>query len=100
MANVIPFPARKPVQPEIQTVSLGVFLGAVFDGDFSFEALQRAAMAGARLTAIRALSVQDLRRMWDAVGDDSFYHGPEGSFDCAEIHRVLNEKGDGRYCAV
>jgi hypothetical protein len=45
--------------------------------------------------------VPTLRRMWDEVSDDdSFYDGPEGSFDCADIHMVLNLKGDGAYCAV
>ncbi len=37
----------------------------------------------------------DVRRFWDQIGDDSFYHGPEGDFDC-----YLNMIGDGDYCAV
>jgi hypothetical protein len=45
-------------------------------------------------------SISDMRRFWDQCGEDSFYHGPEGSFDCADIHRRLNELGDGAYCAV
>lgn len=48
----------------------------------------------------RGMSNEDVRRMWDAVGDDSFYHGPEGDFDCADIHGYLNMIGDGAYCAV
>lgn len=38
--------------------------------------------------------------MWDEIGDDSFYHGPEGNFDCVDIHSYLNMLGDGEYCAV
>jgi len=45
-------------------------------------------------------SVEDMRRFWDNVGDNSFYHGPEGDFDCAEIHGYMNMLGDGSYCAV
>lgn len=45
-------------------------------------------------------SETDLRRFWDGIGDDSFYHGPEGSFDCADIHGYMNMTGDGDYCAV
>ena len=42
-----------------------------------------------------------IRRFWDEVSDaDSFYHGPEGDFDCADIHAYLNIIGDGHYCAV
>lgn len=43
---------------------------------------------------------EDMRRFWDEIGDDSFYHGPEGSFDCADIHGYMNMTGDGSYCAV
>lgn len=46
------------------------------------------------------LDVATLRRMWDGVGEDSFYHGAEGTFDCSDIHTALNRKGDGIYCAV
>lgn len=45
-------------------------------------------------------SKADLRRFWDQVGDDSFYGGPEGSFDCADIHFYMNLTDDGSYCAV
>ena len=39
--------------------------------------------------------------MWDAIGDDSFYHAPDGaSFDCVDIHSYMNMLGDGAYCAV
>ena len=42
----------------------------------------------------------DVRRFWDEVSDDSFYHGPEGDFDCDDIHGYLNLIGEGLYCAV
>lgn len=48
----------------------------------------------------KGMSLTDLRRVWDNVGDDSFYTGPEGSFDCADIHGYMNMLGDGAYCAV
>lgn len=55
----------------------------------------------ARLRRIfRGRSKEDMRRFWDEVGDDSFYHGPEGDFDCADIHGYMNIIGDGAYCAV
>lgn len=44
---------------------------------------------------------EDMRRFWDGISDyDSFYHGPEGDFDCADIHGYMNMLGDGSYCAV
>lgn len=45
---------------------------------------------------LRRMDVVALRKLWDEIGDDSFSSG----YDCADIHRVLNEKGDGAYCAV
>jgi len=48
----------------------------------------------------RGRSVEDMRRFWDCIGDDSFYHGSEGDFDCADIHGYMNMLGDGAYCAV
>lgn len=41
-----------------------------------------------------------MRYFWDNCGDDSFYHGPEGHFDCSDIHSYMNMTGDGIYCAV
>lgn len=41
-----------------------------------------------------------MRYFWDRIGDDSFYHGLEGDFDCADIHGYMNMIGDGDYCAV
>lgn len=49
-----------------------------------------------RLAPLRAMTVPELRALWDNVGDDSFSSG----FDIADIHLVMNEKGDGAYCAV
>lgn len=54
----------------------------------------------ARREELRPFSVDQLRYFWDNIGDNSFYEGPEGMFDCADIHAVMNEKGDGYYCAV
>lgn len=53
-----------------------------------------------RREELRPFSVGQLRHFWDNIGDNSFYEGPEGMFDCADIHAVMNEKGDGIYCAV
>lgn len=50
---------------------------------------------------LRKYPVHTLRYFWDNVSDEnSFYEGKEGSFDIQFIHQVLNEKGDGHYCAV
>ena len=51
-------------------------------------------------TLFSGYSGDQVRRFWDEVGDDSFYHGPEGDFDCADIHFFMNLTGDGAYCAV
>lgn len=48
----------------------------------------------------RGFSREDMRRFWDGIGDDSFYVGPEGEFDCEDIHFYMNLTGDGSYCAV
>jgi len=53
-------------------------------------------MRAAKLGELRGMPVSELRRLWDAFGDDSFCEG----YDCADVHQVLNEKGDGDYCAV
>lgn len=45
-------------------------------------------------------SAEEMRTLWDAIGDGSFYHGVEGDFDCADIHSYMNMIGDGAYCAV
>lgn len=100
MAEVIPFPPRKPAAAEVQTVSLNLFLGAMMAGRADFESIRRDALHEAKLDELRRYDTTFLRRFWDGIGDNSFYEGPEGMFDCADIHRVLNERGDGRYCAV
>lgn len=51
-------------------------------------------------TLFRGRTVEEMRKFWDGLGGDSFYDGPEGSFDCADIHGYMNMIGDGRYCAV
>ena len=51
---------------------------------------------GAKLDELRQMSVADLRRLWDEIGDDSFSNG----YDCADIHSYMNMLGDGVYCAV
>lgn len=50
-----------------------------------------------RLRAMFAgFSKEEMRVMWDHVGDDSFF----GPYDCADIHGYMNLIGDGDYCAV
>lgn len=99
MAEIVPFPERKPVEGTLQTVSLdellSVLAGRTTVEDIAWERRYREIMA-----TLNAMDVPTLRRLWDGVGDDSFYDGPEGSFDCADIHLALNLKGDGAYCAV
>ena len=56
----------------------------------------RSKMHEATLVELRSMTKQQLRALWDNIGDDSF----SGDYDCADIHRVMNEKGDGGYCAV
>lgn len=70
------------------------FPGSIFRGPTkeSYESRLRRIFAGR--------SKEDMRRFWDSIGDDSFYHGPEGDFDCADIHGYMNMIGDGEYCAV
>ena len=41
-------------------------------------------------------SREDMRHMWDNMGDDCFY----GEFDCTDIWLYMNMIGDGDYCAV
>lgn len=99
--NVISFPAPKPFEGEIQTISLDTLFSAMIGGDTSFNGLRVAQEAENRLIALRQLDIPTLRKMWDEVSDEtSFYDGEHGHYDCGEIHRILNEKGDGRYCAV
>lgn len=41
-------------------------------------------------------SKDDMRYLWNNVGDDSFING----YDIADIHSYMNMLGDGDYCAV
>lgn len=72
----------------------------VWSGQASVEGIRRDALHEECLDELRRWDTPFLRRFWDEVGDNSFYEGPEGKFDCSDIHRVLNERGDGAYCAV
>lgn len=45
------------------------------------------------LSWFRSLSTEQLKAMWDCVGDD--YH-----VYCDEIYTVMQERGEGRYVAV
>lgn len=45
---------------------------------------------------LRAKSIAELRHMWDNL-DDGCDFGP---YDGWWIMQVLNEKGDGEYCAI
>lgn len=49
-----------------------------------------------RLRGLRQLPDEELKRLWDTIGEDSFSEG----FDCADIHQELNLRGLGAYCAV
>lgn len=101
MTNVIPFP-EKP-EEDLSEPMVMMTLEQVFQvltkqktiADIRCEQIHEK-----YLNELRVFDIPTLRRFWDEVGDNSFYEGPEGEFDCADIHRVLNEKGDGYYCAV
>lgn len=99
MAEIIEFPERKPVEGTFQTVTLDELL-SVLAGRTTVEDLAWERRHKERIDALMAFDIPTLRRMWDNIGDDSYYDGPEGSHDIADIWRVLNMKGDGRYCAV
>lgn len=100
MAEIIQFPAPKPVQAAIQYVSLEEMF-SVLTKRKTLAQIGAERIHAAVLDHLRQFDVPNLRRFWDNVSDiDSYYDGPEGSFDCADIHRILNEKGDGHYCAV
>lgn len=72
----------------------------VWTGQATMEEIQMDARHEETLDELRRWDIPALRRFWDGIGENSFYEGPEGMFDCSDIHRVLNEKGDGVYCAV
>lgn len=97
MGEVVEF--RAPQPGELMEVTLeemfSVMMGKATLHDVAWKRRHKQIMA-----ELDAMDIPTLRRLWDEVGDDSFYEGPEGSFDCADIHLALNLKGDGLYCCV
>lgn len=55
-----------------------------------------------RRTTLDAMSLEQLRGMWDQIMADAGDVLIEGSLivDCDDIHAALNRRGDGQYCAV
>lgn len=100
MSNVVPFPAPKPVKSEIFYMTMDQMM-QVLTKQKTVADIKCEQQHEIYLNELRSYDIPTLRRFWDEVSDDdSFYHGPEGEYDCADIHRILNEKGDGYYCAV
>jgi len=100
MTNVVPFPKPPVVVDEFVYMTMEQMMQVLSKkktvADIAWEKRHEE-----RLNELRPYDIPSLRRFWDEVSDEtSFYEGPEGMFDCADIHRVLNEKGDGHYCAV
>lgn len=97
MGEVVEF--RSPRHGELMNITMDEFFAVLMGSkslhDIAWERRHREVIA-----QLESYDIPTLRRMWDEIGDDSFYTGPEGSFDCADIHRVMNAKGDGVYCAV
>lgn len=91
MTNVSKFPS--PIERALK--STGLSIDQINEGLAAFDQGR-----GERIAVLMAMEVHTLRYMWDNVGDNSFYEGPEGSHDCAEIWMALGAKGDGEYCAV
>jgi hypothetical protein len=54
-------------------------------------------LRAAKLSELREMTVQQLRALWDSFDEETSFCG---EYDCADVHAVLNEKGDGAYCAV
>lgn len=76
-------------------------LFSMWTGQKTIEDIRRDRRHEEILDELRRYDIPHLRRFWDEVSDEtSFYEGPEGHFDISDIHCVLNEKGDGIYCAV
>lgn len=96
-AEIVPFPDRKPVEGSFQTVSLNellqVLAGQKRPADIAWERRWKAELA-----ALMAMDVQALRDLWDRFPEDGS-HTVDG-YDLDLVHRALNEKGDGLYCAV
>lgn len=97
MGEVVEF--RAPQPGELMEVSLdemfSVLMGKATLHDVAWNRRHNQIMA-----ELDAMDIPTLRRLWDEVGEDSFYTGPEGSYDCADIHLALNLKGDGLYCCI
>lgn len=53
-----------------------------------------------RLDEIRKYDTDDVLVFWSNLGDSSFYEGPEGLFDCADIYMVLSERGHADKCDI
>lgn len=43
-------------------------------------------------------TVDELKLMWDAFAHSD--HWPDGQPHIEDVHRMLNERGEGAYCAV
>jgi len=59
----------------------------------------------ALLARARKLSTEELKAIWDAYDGDAEkgqkgYFWPDDGPHIEEVHRVLNERGEGSYCAV
>ncbi len=74
--------------------------------DFSeiWDAFQRSQRAEAKLAEIRKLSTLELKTLWDAFDGDAEpgcpgFFWPENGPHIEEIHLLLNERGEGDYCA-
>lgn len=67
-----------------------------------FQAEQRQA---ARLNEFRKLSTEELKALWDGFDGDAEpgtpgYFWPENAPHIEDVHRLLNERSEGDYCAV
>lgn len=51
-----------------------------------------------RRERLRALSTEQLKAAWDAFDDTG--ENPKDGPDIEDVHRMLNERGEGSYCAV
>jgi hypothetical protein len=47
-----------------------------------------------------AMSVADLRALWDSIDDSGSTETSDPEIPGETVHFVLNEKGDGHYCAI
>lgn len=97
MAEIVPFPERKPVEGSFQTVTLDELLQVLArhkkPADIEWERRWKA-----ELSALMGMDVAALRDLWDRFPDDGS-HTVDG-YDLDLVHRALNAKGDGHYCAV